>query len=402
MSKGLSRVYIVAARRTPFGAFMGKLKGLSATELGALASKAAIGDLPSGVKVNSIIFGNVCQTSNDAAYLARHVGHRANLPIETPALTINRLCGSGFQAVINAVHEIKLGESKVVLAGGTESMSQSPHVLRGAREGARFGTDLNLEDSLATALVDRYPTPTPMGITAENLGAKYGISREDCDRFALSSQQRYAKALATKVFDAEIVPVEVKARRKVEKISVDEHPRAETTLEGLSQLPSVFLKDVGLVSAGNASGIADGAAVVVVAGEEAVQEYRLKPLAEIISYHVVGVEPEIMGIGPVPAIRGALARAGLSLRDMGHIEVNEAFAAQFLAVEKELGLDRSITNPHGGAIAMGHPLGASGARILGHLAHQMVARGLPYTLGSACIGGGQGIAIVLKNVGGQF
>ncbi|KAI0225795.1 hypothetical protein L0F63_006813 [Massospora cicadina] len=402
MYKNLSRVYIVAAKRTPFGAFMGKLKGMSATELGGLASQAAIGDLPGEVKVDSVIFGNVCQTSNDAAYLARHVGHRAGVPIATPALTVNRLCGSGFQSVINAVHEIRLGESQVVLAGGAESMSQAPHVLRGARDGAKFGTDLKLEDSLAAALIDRYPVPTPMGITAENLGEKYGISREDCDRLALCSQHRYAKAQAAKVFDAEILPVEVKVRRKVERVGADEHPRPETTMEGLSKLPPVFIKDTGLVTAGNASGIADGAAAVVVAGQEAVAKYRLKPLAEIVGYQVVGVAPEIMGIGPAPAIRGALARAGLSLGEMGQIEVNEAFAAQYLAVERELGLDRNVTNPHGGAIALGHPLGASGARILGHLAHQMAARGLAYTLGSACIGGGQGIAIVLKNVGDRF
>ncbi|KAJ9088735.1 hypothetical protein DSO57_1020268 [Entomophthora muscae] len=402
MKKNLSKVYIVAAKRTPFGAFSGKLKGFTANELGGLASKAALSELPKGIKVDSIVFGNVNQTSVDAAYLARHVGHRAGIPIETPALTINRLCGSGFQAVINAVHEIQLGDSQIVLTGGTESMSQAPHILRGARDGAKFGIDMKLEDSLAAALVDRYPTPTPMGITAENLGNQYGITREDCDKFALSSQQRYAKASANKVFEAEIVPVEVKIRRKVELMSVDEHPRAETTLEGLGKLPSVFIKDTGLVSAGNASGICDGAAAVMVASQEAVEKYQLKPMAEIVGYHVVGVDPKIMGIGPVPAIRGALERAGLKLADMAQIEVNEAFAAQFLAVEKELGLDRSITNPHGGAIAIGHPLGASGARILGHLAHQMKKRGLPYTLGSACIGGGQGIAVVLKNVGDKF
>lgn len=395
--KGLSKVYIVAAKRTPFGAFSGKLKGFSANELGGFAAKAAVAGLPSEAKVDSVIFGNVCHTSADAPYLARHVGHRAGVSIDAPALTINRLCGSGFQAVINAIHEIKLGEAEIVLAGGSESMSQAPHILRGGRDGAKFGIDLKLEDSLAASLVDRYPTPTPMGITAENLGKKYNISRKECDEFALSSQQRYAAAFEAGKFTEEIVPIEVKVRRKVEQMTQDEHPRSETTIDTLSKLPSVFIKDTGLVSAGNASGISDGAAALVVVSEAALKKYQLKPLAEIVSYQAVGVEPSIMGIGPVPAINGALARANLKLGDMAHIEVNEAFAAQYLAVAKELGLNHDITNPHGGAIAMGHPLGASGARILTHLTHQIQARGLPYAIGSACIGGGQGIAVIMKH-----
>jgi len=398
MSSGrLTKVYIVAAKRTPFGAFSGQLKGLSANELGGLASKSALSSLPSQLKIDSVIFGNVCQTSVDAPYLARHVGHRAGVPIEAPALTVNRLCGSGFQAVINAVHEIQLNNSEVVLAGGSESMSQAPHILRGARDGAKFGIDMKLEDSLAAALVDRYPTVTPMGITAENLGKKYSISRSDCDAYGLQSQQRYMRAKEAGKFDAEIEPVEVKVRRATETMLHDEHPRPQTTIEGLKKLPPVFVKDTGLVTAGNASGISDGAAALVVASEAAVKKYSLKPLAEVISYQTIGVEPTIMGIGPVPAIQGALKRANLSLRDMGQIEVNEAFAAQYLAVQKELNLDDSITNPHGGAIAIGHPLGASGARILAHLVHQMQSQKLSFTLGSACIGGGQGIAVVLKH-----
>lgn len=396
-SHKLTKAYIVAAKRTPFGAFSGKLKGFTANELGGLASKAALSVLPSEAQVDSVIFGNVCQTSVDAPYLARHVGHRAGVSINAPALTINRLCGSGFQAVINAVHEIQLGESEIVLAGGSESMTQAPHILRGARDGARFGIDMKLEDSLSASLVDRYPEVTPMGITAENLAKKYSLSRKDCDAYGLQSQQRYTKAHEEGKFNDEIEPVEIKLRKGTEKMDRDEHPRPQTTIENLNKLPSVFIKDTGVVTAGNASGISDGAAALIVASEAAVKKYNLKPLAEIISYQVVGVEPTIMGIGPVPAIQGALKRANLSLKDMSQIEVNEAFAAQYLAVQKELDLDPSLTNPHGGAIALGHPLGASGARILAHLTHQMQARKLSYTLGSACIGGGQGIAVVLKH-----
>ncbi|KAI9292781.1 thiolase [Neoconidiobolus thromboides FSU 785] len=396
-SRSVSKVYIVAAKRTPFGAFNGKLKGFTANELGGLASKAALKDIPEGTPIDSVIYGNVCQTSSDAAYLARHVGHRCGLPIEVPALTINRLCGSGFQSVINAVHEIRLGESEIVLTGGSESMSQAPHILRGGREGARLGVDLKLEDSLMASLTDRYPNVVPMGITAENLGKQYGITRNDCDEFGLLSQQRYASAHESGIFSHEISPVEVKVKKSVETMKVDEHPRPQTTIEGLKKLPSTFIKEHGLVTPGTASGIADGAASIIVAGEEAVKKYNLKPLAEIVSYKAVGVEPSIMGIGPVPAIRSALELANLKLEQMEHIEVNEAFAAQFLAVQKELGLDMYITNPNGGAIALGHPLAASGARILGHLAHQIQQKNLKYALGSACIGGGQGIAVILKH-----
>jgi acetyl-CoA acyltransferase 2 len=398
MSKKLTDVFIVAAKRTPFGTFGGKLRDLTATELGAYAAKGALASLPAGTPIDSVIYGNVCQTSRDGAYLARHVGLRAGLPIEVPALTVNRLCGSGFQAVINAVHEIRLGEAEIVLTGGAESMSQAPYALRNARWGTRFGVDLQLEDTLAAALVDRYPTTCPMGITAENLAEKYGITRKDCDEYALRSQQRTAAAQANGTFDAEITPIELKTRKGVEVFKVDEHPRPQTTLEGLAKLPPVFKQPDGTVTAGNASGISDGAAAVVVASAEAVSKYNLKPLARIVSYQVSGVEPTIMGIGPVPAIKGALARANLSLKDMSLIEVNEAFAAQYLAVERELGLNPEITNSNGGAIAIGHPLAASGSRILAHLAHQLQSQGKQFAVGSACIGGGQGIAVILENV----
>ncbi|KAI9183244.1 3-ketoacyl-CoA thiolase, mitochondrial [Blastocladiella emersonii ATCC 22665] len=397
MSKNL---FIVAAKRTPFGAFGGKLKHMTANELGGAAAKAALAALPAGTPVDSVIFGNVAQTSNDAAYLARHVGHRAGLPVTTPALTINRLCGSGFQAVINAAHEILAGEAKVVLTGGSESMSQAPYALRDLRWGTRYGVDLKGEDTLAAALVDRFPTVTPMGITAENLAKSHQISRADCDAYALQSQQRWAAAQAAGVFAAEIAPVEVpgKKRGTKETFAVDEHARPQTTIESLAKLPSVFVKDVGTVTAGNASGISDGAAAVVVASDEAVKAHGLKPLARIVSWHVVGVEPTIMGIGPVAAIQGALAKAKLTLKDMDLVEVNEAFAAQYLAVAKELGLDNDKTNLNGGAIALGHPLAASGSRILAHLAHALDQKKGKYAVGSACIGGGQGIAVILERV----
>ncbi|KAJ3186051.1 3-ketoacyl-CoA thiolase, mitochondrial [Gaertneriomyces sp. JEL0708] len=396
MSKVAKDVFIVAAKRTPFGAFGGKLAHLSATELGGLASIAAVKQLPEGTKIDSVIYGNVLQTSGDAAFMPRHVGHRVGAPLETPALGVNRLCGSGFQSVINGAQEILLGEAEVVLTGGTENMSQAPYALRGVRAGTRYGVDLKLEDTLAHGLVDTYPKKVPMGITAENLGQKYNISRRDCDEFALKSQQRWASANAAGIFQDEIVPVEVKTRKTTEQFTTDEHPRPKTTIESLSKLASVFIKDTGLVTAGNASGICDGAASLVVAGGEAVKRHGMKPLARIVAWDYVGVDPNIMGIGPVPAIRRVLKKAGLTLNDMSLIEVNEAFAAQFLAVQKELGLNDEISNAHGGAIALGHPLGASGARITAHLAHQLQRTGGRYGLGSACIGGGQGIAIILE------
>ncbi|SNX84929.1 probable ERG10 - acetyl-CoA C-acetyltransferase, cytosolic [Melanopsichium pennsylvanicum] len=393
-----SQAFIVAAKRTPFGAFGGKLAGFTASQLGGLASKAALAELPSSAKVDATIFGNVHASDNTAAYLARHVGHHAGLPVTVPALTVNRLCGSGFQSIINAVHEIRLGDSEVVLTGGTESMSQAPYTLSGVRFGnTRYGQDLKLVDSLAAALTDQVPTPTPMGITAENLAAKYGISRQDCDNYALQTQQRYQAALADGAFKDEIVPVEIKSKKSTETFTADEHPRAKTTVESLAKLPSVFKKE-GTVSAGNASGICDGAAANVIVSEKAVKEFGLKPLARILSYGVTACEPSIMGIGPVEASKLALSRAGLKVSDMDLIEVNEAFAAQFLSVQKELELPNDKTNVFGGAIALGHPLGASGARIMANLTHNLIRLDKKYALGAACIGGGQGIAIVIERV----
>eukprot|EP01099_Mayorella_cantabrigiensis_P000004 TRINITY_DN1002_c0_g1_i1.p1 TRINITY_DN1002_c0_g1~~TRINITY_DN1002_c0_g1_i1.p1 ORF type:complete len:408 (-),score=112.45 TRINITY_DN1002_c0_g1_i1:60-1250(-) len=390
-----SAVYIVGAKRTAFGTFGGTLKSHSATDLSVISSIAALQHAKiSGDKVDSVIVGNVCQSSTDAAYLARHVGLKSGTRIDTPALTINRLCGSGFQSVINGVHEIVLGEAKVVLAGGTENMSQAPYAVRDVRWGTKLGSDPKLEDTLWSALTDSYSN-TPMAITAENLGSKYGITREQCDEFALLSQKRWDAANQAGRFKDEIVGIPIKSKKGVVNFEIDEHPKPQTTLEGLAKLPPVFKKD-GMVTAGGASGISDGAASLVIASEQAVKEYHLTPLVRIVSYAVFGVEPGLMGIGPAPAIRLALERAGRTLKDMDLVEVNEAFAAQFLAVEKELGLDRNKTNVSGGAIALGHPLAASGARILAHLTHQIVNGFAKQAVGSACIGGGQGIAVVLE------
>lgn len=398
-ARTLTNAYIVASKRTPFGAFGGKMAGFTAAQLGGLASRAALADLPEGTKVDATIFGNVHASDNAAAYLARHVGHHAGLPVTTPALTVNRLCGSGFQSIINAVHEIRVGDSNVLLTGGTENMSQAPYTLSGVRFGnTRYGQDLKLVDSLAAALTDMVPTPTPMGITAENLAEKYGISRQDADDFALQTQHRYAKALQEGAFKDEIVPVEVKSRKGSETVSVDEHPRGEkATKESLAKLPSVFKKD-GTVSAGNASGICDGAAANVIASEEAVRANNLKPLARIVSYGVSACAPEIMGIGPVESIKIALQRAGMTMDQIDFWEINEAFASQWLAVQKELELPNDKANLFGGAIAIGHPLAASGARIMANLAHNLHRLDKKYAVGAACIGGGQGIAIVLERV----
>ncbi len=344
------------------------------------------------------MWGNVAQTSTDAAYLSRHVALKSGARIDSQALTVNRLCGSGFQAVINGMYEIMHGEAKLALVGGTESMSQAPLSVYGqnVRFGHRLGSDLQMQDTLWSALTDSF-TATPMGITAENLAAKYGITRAQCDEYALRSQHSWAAAQKAGIYNAEIAPVTgLKGKKGPETMDRDEHPRPETTIEGLNKLAPVFKKD-GVVTAGGASGICDGAVALLLADEATMRERNLTPLARIVSWATCGVDPKIMGIGPAPAIRAALAKAKLSLKDMGSVEVNEAFAAQYLAVEKDLSLDRAMTNAHGGAIALGHPLGASGARITAHLAH-MLAQGHSgkYAMGSACIGGGQGIAILLE------
>jgi acetyl-CoA acyltransferase 2 len=397
MAKLGKSIVIVGAKRTAFGTMQGTLKGVSATELGVHAAKAALAQ--SGIALDAIghvIIGNVMQTSPDAIYCARHIGLKAGLPITTPAVTVNRLCGSGFEAVIQGAQQLLLGEHDAVLVGGTENMTQAPHVLRGAREGWPFGKAPSVEDSLWSALTDSY-TNTPMAVTAENLAVKYGLTRAECDAYALLSQQRWAGANEKGVFKDEIVSIEIANKKGAIQFAVDEHPRPQTTLETLGKLPPVFKKD-GVVTAGNASGICDGASCLVLTTEEFAKAKGLKPLARLVQWGVAGVDPTIMGIGPAPAIQHALSRAELKQSDVDLFEVNEAFAPQYLAVEKELGLPRDKTNVNGGAIALGHPLGASGARITTHLVYELARRSGRYAIGSACIGGGQGLAVVLERI----
>jgi acetyl-CoA acetyltransferase family protein len=387
----------LSGARTGFGTFGGALKDFSATDLGVVAAQGALqrGGIDAE-SVDHVVFGNVLQTSADAIYLARHVGLRAGAPIETPAVTVNRLCGSGFEAVAQAAQQITLGESNVVLAGGTESMSQAPHVVRGARWGLRLGPAAPLEDSLWEALRDP-SCGLSMAETAEKLAEKYRISRQSVDCYAARSQACAAAAWQSGAFADEVVPVAIQNRKtkQSEPWAADEHLRPATTAEGLAKLPPYFKKD-GVVTAGNASGICDGAAALLLASGGFARERGLRPIGRLVAWASAGVDPSIMGIGPAPAARKALARAGLTLDDMDLVEVNEAFAAQYLAVEQELGLDRERTNVDGGAIAIGHPLGASGARITLHLLHALRRRGGRYGLGSACIGGGQGAAVIVE------
>ena len=394
-----SGVVFLSGVRTGFGGFGGALKDLTATNLGVLAGTEALAR--SGVapaEVDHVVFGNVLQTSADAPYLARHVGLGVGLPTETPAVTVNRLCGSGFEAVAQAGQQILLGESQVVLAGGTESMSQAPHVVRGARWGLKLGAPPPLQDSLWEALRDAH-CQLSMAETAENLARQYRVGREAVDCYAARSQIRAAEAWARGDYADEVVPVllEDKKTREPRPWSADEHMRPATTPEALAKLPPYFRKD-GVVTAGNASGICDGAAALVLASEEYAAERDLAPIGRLLAWAAVGVDPRTMGIGPAPASRRALERAGLQLEDMDLIEVNEAFAAQYLAVEQELKLDRERTNVDGGAVALGHPLGASGARITLHLLHALRRRGGRYGLGTACIGGGQGIAVIVEAI----
>ena len=394
----LKDIVFLSAKRTAMGTFGGTLKEFSANQLGAIASRAAIESAKVDAKdIGHVVFGNALQTSADAIYLARHVGLQAGVPVETPALTLNRLCGSGFQAIASAAQEILLGECDVALCGGAESMSQAPHVLRGAR----FGDKLRLgeaggmfEDLLWSALTDTQCNLS-MAQTAEKLAEKYGVTREEADEAAYQSQQRAKAAWDAGRFEEEVVGIPIKTRKGETLFKYDEHMRPETTREALAGLRPYFKKD-GLVTAGNASGIGDGAAALVIASADWAQENGAKPIARLISWGVAGVEPDIMGIGPAPASRKALKKAGLTLEQMDLVEVNEAFAPQFVAVAKDLGLDMNKTNVDGGAIALTHPLAASGARITTHLIHELRRRGAKYGLGSACIGGGQGMAVIVE------
>jgi acetyl-CoA acetyltransferase family protein len=389
-------VFILGGARTPMTEYVGALKDISALELGAIAARAAF--QKTGVKpewVDHTVVGNVLQTSSDAIYGARHVALKAGVPIEVPALTVNRLCGSGIQAAVSGAQLIQLDEAGIVLTGGIESMSQAPHVIRGLRTGLRLNQG-KLEDYLYEALLDPY-CGLFMAQTAEKCAGKYGVSRQEQDAFACRSQQRAAQAWAEGRFADEVVPVEIKTRKGVTVVDKDDHLRPDTTLEGLAKLPTAFSKE-GTVTAGNASGIVDGGAALILASAGAVTDKGLKPAARLLSWAAVGVDPAFMGMGPAPATRKALDRAGLTLDQIDLIEVNEAFAGQYLAVEKELGLDREKVNVNGGAIALGHPLGASGTRLLLTVTLELKRRGAKYGLATACIGGGQGIAAIVENL----
>jgi acetyl-CoA acetyltransferase family protein len=388
----LKDIVIVDGARTPMAEYNGHFSDISAIDLGVIAAKEALSRSGFAAdEMDHVIVGNALQTSGDAIYGARHVGLKAGVPQHVPALTVNRLCGSGIQSIINAAEQIELGEASAVLAGGMENMTQAPHVLRGVRKGFKLGQG-NIEDSLMVALLDTY-AGLYMAQTSDKLAQKHGISREEQDQYALRSQTCAADAVKSGRLKDEIVPVPV--GRKGELVTEDDHIRADTTMEGLAKLRPAFAKD-GFVTAGNASGIVDGAAMLVVTSADKAK--GKKPLGRIVSWGIAGCDPEIMGIGPVPATQIALKKAGMKLADIDLIEINEAFAGQILAVAKELDLDQSRLNVNGGAIALGHPLGASGTRLLLTVLYELRRRKQKYGLASACIGGGQGIAMIVENV----
>lgn len=398
MSKNL---VIVGGARTPMCEYVGtpgygKFKDVSAIELAAHAAKHALerSKVPASA-IDHVVIGNALQTSTDAIYGARHVGLRAGAPQAAGGLTVNRLCGSGIQSIVSASQMILLGESQVALAGGMENMSQAPFCMYGTRAGIPFGVQPQLVDMLFGSLKDPL-ADLFMAQTAENLAKRLGISREEQDRFALRSHQLGAAAVKEKRFAEEIAPLTVKGRKGDEVIDTDDHIKPDTTLEGLAKLRAAFGKD-GTVTAGNASGIVDGAAAVVVTTDERAKADGLDVFAEIVGWAAVGCDPREMGIGPVPAIQACLARTGIKLAQLDRIEINEAFSAQYLACEKELGLDRERCNVNGGAISLGHPLGATGTRLVITLMYELRRKGLRYGMASACIGGGQGIAILIKN-----
>jgi acetyl-CoA C-acetyltransferase/acetyl-CoA acyltransferase 2 len=389
-----TEIVFLAAKRTAFGAFGGSFKDLTATELAVHASRAALAQ--AGVPLTDyghVVFGNVAQTSSDAIYLARHVGLRAGLPVPAPALVVNRLCGSGFEAVVQGARLLAAGEAEVVLVGGTESMSQAPLVVRGTRWGFPLGKPPPMEDLLWAALTDSY-AGLPMALTAEILAQEYAIDQDAVDEYSVLSQRRFAAAVEAGRLAEEIAPVELPGRKGVQVVARDEHPRPDTTVEALRKLPKVFKKD-GVIHAGAASGICDGAGALVLATRAYAERHGRTPLARLVNWGHAGVEPKVMGIGPVAAFQNALRRAEARLEDFDLFEVNEAFAPQYLAVEKALGLPRDRTNVDGGAIAVGHPLAASGARITMHAIYELRRRGGGHALVGACIGGGQGIALAI-------
>jgi acetyl-CoA acyltransferase 2 len=389
-------VFIIGGARTPMTEYTGALRDVSALELAAIASRAVFER--TGVRpewIDSVVFGNVLQTSADAHYGARHIALKAGVPIEVPALTVNRLCGSGIQAAISGAQEIRLGDAQMVLSGGTENMSQAPHVIRGLRSGLRLGQG-KLEDSLYECLVDTM-CGLSMAQTAERCAAQYRVSRDEQDAYALRSQQAAAAAWASGMFADEVVPVDVKTRKGTVRVERDDHFREDASLADLARLPAAFSKE-GTVTAGNASGIVDGGAALILASSEAIEAHALRPLARLVAWSTIGVEPSMMGMGPAPAIRVLLDKVGLELDDIDLFEINEAFAAQYLSVERELGLERDRVNVNGGAIAIGHPLGMSGTRLLLTLVLELRRRGAKRGIASACIGGGQGIAALVEAV----
>lgn len=385
----------LAGKRTPFGANGGSLKDVTPRDLAVTAGQAALEQ--SGVRadqIDHVVFGSLLFTTPDTIYLPRHVGLKLGIPQSVPALGVNRLCGTGFQAIIDAYQQMCAGDTKVALVGGVENMSMAPYVVRGARWGMKMGNQ-TMSDSLLEGLTDSYVN-SPMAITAENLAEQYKISREESDAFALRSQTLCKEATAAGHFKSEIAAYSTTDRKgNAVVMDKDEHPRPETTMETLGKLKPVFKKD-GVVTAGNASGIVDGAAAMVVATESEARKNGWTPLGRLVAYGISGCDPKIMGIGPAPAARIALQRAGMKLEQMDLVEVNEAFAPQAIAVEKELGINREIFNVNGGAIAIGHPLAASGTRITSHLLYELKRRKKKYALGSACIGGGQGIAMIIE------
>jgi len=386
-------VVILGGARTPMAEYCGQFKEMSATDLAVVAAKAALertGTAPE--QIDHVVMGNVVQSGPDAIYAARHVALRAEIPKERPALAVNRLCGSGIQSIVSGAQMIQLGEATRVLAGGMESMSQAPFVIPGARWGLRLGSS-TLIDMLMSSLYDTY-CGLYMAQTAERVAKKYGLTREDQDEFACVSQKRAAAARGR--LKEEIQPVEIKSKKGTEQYELDDHVRADTTVEALAKLKPAFGKD-GSVTGGNASGIVDAGAAVVIADEDAIAGSGGKPLGRIVSWGIAGVDPAEMGLGPVPASKEALKKAGLKIADMDLVELNEAFAAQYLGVERELGLDREKTNVNGGAIALGHPLGATGTRLVLTLLLELRRRKGKYGLATACIGGGQGIALIVES-----
>lgn len=388
-------IVLVEGARTPFVNIAGSFRNTSAADLGAVAAKATIEKSKIQPEdIDHVIFGNVQQSDKDAHFLARHVGLKAGTPISVPAVTVNRMCGTGIETIIQAAQRILLGEAEVVLAGGAESMSRVPHVVPGMRWGSPLGAP-RMEDWLWDGLTDSYGGCS-MAETAENLAEKYHISREEVDEHALSSQNRAIEAREKGYFKEEIAPVTVKGKKGTIEITEDDHIR-ETNMEQLGKLKPRFVEN-GVVTPGNASGMVDGAAAAIITSAAYAEAHGLKPIAKLISWNVVGVEPKYMGIGPVPAIQGAAEKAGLSVKDLDLIEINEAFSAQYIACQKELGFDFDQANVNGGAVALGHPLAASGTRISLTLAYELRRRNQKYGVSSACIGGGQGIAAVWESI----